>query len=583
MKHQLCAVAIAASLAACGGGSEAPNTGSSGNNTQAAETNNSVTEALASIPCSANVWCVGAAVESIDPSDKHIAGVSEARDGGEVIQKMNIGGYGGVNPEALADPQNLVTNFNIGLGPAEGNFNGQEENGDTHSLSLRAVYLAEPDKDALVLMTIDAIGTGNVIQKEIKRAVNTATGIPESNVLLASTHSHSAPDLQGLWGGVPKTWLDCDESLSTQDGCGEADNWLEGVYQKAASAALKAQTEAVAASLATGHTFLNKNRTRSEPGTPTQTTDQAMTVLSASDLGTGKQIATVIQYAAHPTIIGSSNRLLHCDFVYGAVAHLESQLGGVGMYINGPIADTSASTGEQPACDGIEGVDRDFCRAQDFGRQLGAQAAALINDSGQVTPIPVGLTVRHAEAVLPVTNPLFIGAGLLRSFNRYYNFVETPADDIPEVAAFRELLPQLTPTATTTVSRITLGDADNRLELATIPGEGRNALGQLLRTLAWGPDNASRPMMLMGLTHNSFGYIIPEEEFGGPLAPELPYEETVSLGPLTAPLLRLQAYFPLFDVPQEAYAPAYFSACQDPQDDACITQVLNHKLTHSTK
>ena len=106
-------------------------------------------------------------------------------------------------------------------------------------------------------------------------------------------------------------------------------------------------------------------------------------------------------------------------------------------------------------------------------------------------------------------------------------------------------------------------------------------MGQLLRTLAWGDLKEERPMMLMGLTHNSFGYIIPEEEFGGPLAPELPYEETVSLGPLTAPLLRLQAYFPLFDVPEEAYAPDYFSACADPQDDACITQVLNHKLTFS--
>lgn len=581
MKKQCCMIALAASLAACGGNGAAPTTEST-NNIQVTESNQTPSDSLTSISCSANLWCVGAAVTSIDPSEKHIAGVVEARDAAEVIQKMNIGGYGGVNPEAIAEPQNLLTNFNIGLGPAEGNFDALEENGDTHSLSLRAVYLAEPDKEAIMLMTIDAIGTGNVIQKEIKRAVNVAIGIPEDNILLASTHSHSAPDLQGLWGGVPKTWLNCDESLTNQDGCGEADNWLAGVYQKAADVALLAQSRAVAASLATGHTFLDKNRTRSEPGTATQTTDQAMTILSASDLATGNQIATVIQYAAHPTIIGSSNRLLHCDFVYGAVAHVEKRLGGVGMYINGPIADTSASTGQQPACDGLEGVDRDFCRAQDFGRQLGQQATDLIINSGQVVPIPVGLTVRHAQAVLPVTNPLFIGAGLLRSFNRYYNFVETPADDIPEVAAFRELLPQLTPTATTTVSRITLGDQNNKLELATIPGEGRNALGQLLRTLAWGADNANRPMMLMGLTHNSFGYIIPEEEFGGPLTPELPYEETVSLGPLTAPLLRLQAYFPLFDVPQEAYAPAYFSACQDPQDDACITQILNHKLTYST-
>src|SRR3546814_16472993 len=75
--------------------------------------------------------------------------------------------------------------------------------------------------------------------------------------------------------------------------------------------------------------------------------------------------------------------------------------------------------------------------------------------------------------------------------------------------------------------------------------------------------------MLLGLTQNSFGYIIPEEEFNyldasgdtGFLVPFPNYEEFVSPGPLTAPLLPAAAYIPLFDGPARAYTPAYLRAC----------------------
>ncbi len=54
-------------------------------------------------------------------------------------------------------------------------------------------------------------------------------------------------------------------------------------------------------------------------------------------------------------------------------------------------------------------------------------------------------------------------------------------------------------------------------------------------------------MMLLGLTHNSLGYILTEDEFGNGLFEcQSFYEETVSLGPFTTPALNLQAYDPLF-------------------------------------
>jgi hypothetical protein len=435
---------------------------------------------------------------------------------------------------------------------------------------------------------VDAIGTGNLIQKGIKQAVAAATGIAPNNVLVGSTHSHSAPDLQGLWGGVPATWLSCTKADEAMEGCGvdEAEQWTAGLYQRAASAVKKAKQQSVAATLEIAAKQVDLNQTRNAAALPNQTTDKALTVMRAVGERTFAPIATVVQYAAHPTLLGADHRQLHSDFVLSTLVRVERDLGGLAMYYNGPIADASAKTGTLMACSGIKDRDpRDYCRAQQFGRILGDQVVAVANDGAARKPVSPLLQVQTAEAVLPVTNPLFVAAGLIRAFNRYYNFVETPVDDIPQVTLLRNTLPQVTPTASTAVSRVTLGEplAGRGFEMVSIPGEGRNGLGQLIRALAYGKEDAkTKPLMLLGLTHNSFGYIVPEEEFGGPL-PKGPdyeplYEELVSLGPATAPLLRFQAYFPLFKVPTEAYAPAYLTACQaGPDQDDCLLRIMQFR------
>ena len=125
-------------------------------------------------------------------------------------------------------------------------------------------------------------------------------------------------------------------------------------------------------------------------------------------------------------------------------------------------------------------------------------------------------------------------------------------------------------------SRISIGGAGG-LEIATIPGEATNTFGQFIRGLAE-QTNPGAAVMLLGLTQNSFGYIIPEEEFSyiepsgdaGFVVPFTGYEEFVSLGPLTAPLLRSEAYIPLFDGSPEANLPEYLSACSDPASDRCL-------------
>ncbi len=96
--------------------------------------------------------------------------------------------------------------------------------------------------------------------------------------------------------------------------------------------------------------------------------------------------------------------------------------------------------------------------------------------------------------------------------------------------------------------------------------------------------------MLLGLTHNSFGYLLPEEEFSyvdesgdaGFLLPFTGYEEFVSLGPLTVPLLRAQAYSPLFGVTIDGGAePPLLRACRDALNTPpCVVWVVRRRLDY---
>ncbi len=516
--------------------------------------------------CVAGAFCVGAAKRAITPTQAHIDGIEEPRFFGAAshLQRFNLGGFG-IDPlQNFPDP---VAGFGDQLTqpaelPAYRNAAGRDE--DT---GLRVLLVAVPGGETVVFIGIDAVGAGNVIQARLRGRVAAATGIPAANILFGQTHSHAGADLQGLWGGVPQDWIE------------------NTLYPAAVSAVLDALVAARPARLTSAQgsapQFNNYRRPRVDEAAEA---DPTVTLLQARDLDTGLVLGNLLQYNAHPTSINEDPRVPHPDYVLGATDWLES-MGGVALYFNGPIADASPS-GSRPDCsfpdDGRYGLVR--CR----GEGIANVATGFLEDARALAPT---LSIAHAEAVLPVTNPLFLAAGTLGSFNRYYDFLQLPLAGIPFIgetlAAQLTSLPQLTPTAATDVVRVTLGGAEAGLEIVTIPGETTHTFGQYIRSLA----APGAQVMLLGLTQNSFGYILPEDEFdyldrpdrAGLFVPGTNYEEFVSLGPLTAPLLRLQAYNPLFGVSAQdpRNLPPLVTACfNSPADPACGLSVVGRRLDY---
>ncbi len=522
---------------------------------------------------------VGAAKRDVAPSLAHIEGVDEDRlFVGAHRQRFNLGGFG-IDPlQNFPDP---IGAFGDQLtAPAE-QPTLRVEGGDGSLLReeriwLRALALEQVDaagtrQPPVLLLTLDAVGAGNIIQNALKAAVAAATGVPVERIVFGQSHSHAGPDLQGLWGGVPQDWIE------------------NTLYPRAAAAAAEALTQAEVAtlslrSLETGD-YNNYRRPRLDAR---DTADEQLRLLQARTPD-GRLLASLLQYSAHPTSINESPRVPHADYILGVVDALEEE-GGVGLYFNGPIADASPS-GSRPGCDPTDPYGdalRDYGRVHCRGE--GMAAAGL--DEPAVKTLAPELALRNATVYLPVTNPLFVGAGLIGAFNRYYDFVEAPVGLIPGVGGELQQglyqLPQAAPYAVTPVTRITIGGAEQGLEIVTIPGEASDTFGRYIRGLA----APQAEVMLFGLTQNSFGYILPEEEFSyidtsgndGFTLPFTGYEEFVSLGPLTAPLLKLQGYNPLFDVaPGAETLPAYLRACADPLDPDCIVNDMGRRLDYTQR
>lgn len=436
----------------------------------------------------------GAAKVEISPTPEDLAG--EELDAEGEPQFFNLGGYG-TRPLALCPPEQPFFNECFEAlsspGPAEG---------IAQETFARAMVI-QFGGQTVAFLNLDATGAGNIILNAIRDSVNAATGIERENILIAETHSHSAADLQGLWGGVPQRWRTELIDKTTQ-AVTTAFDALEPVQLEVAARDID---------------FNNYRREGGDDPTDPNAvfvTDKTITALRAVAIDDGAGIGTVIQYTAHPTVLSASNRLVHTDYVLAMEQLVEQALGGTAVYFNGVIADASPKA--------PEGFDDRYQRADALGLALGSEVISMLSEP-DILPVE-DLLIRHQTVVLPVANPLFLGAGGMGWFDGYYNFTDPASGESGRID--------------TLVSRVRIGDPDGmKLEIATVPGEATGTFGAMIREFAGGPYQ-----MLCGLTQNSLGYILPEDEFG---REGNNYEETVSLGPQTAPLLENSGYRIIFD------------------------------------
>jgi hypothetical protein len=201
----------------------------------------------------------------------------------------------------------------------------------------------------------------------------------------------------------------------------------------------------------------------------------------------GKPIATIVNFACHVEGLEKGVSELSADFPGYMCGQIAADGGGQAVFLNGAVG--GMISGDNKA------------RTHDEAKATGLGLAALVKDLASTAqpPATFAYSVDTRRVEIPMTNakfmPLYSARGGLNRGR-----------------------------VVTEMALVTLGEA----QIATIPGELLPEISFEIQEKMTG-----FPRILVGLANDELGYIIPEYDFRSD-----EYEESMSQGPATAPIVR---------------------------------------------
>jgi len=352
----------------------------------------------------------------------------------------------------------------------------QEKKGN---LFVRAMVM-EQNGVRVAIVGIDNLGWPAVLGDQSRSLIK---GIPPENILIGATHTHSAPDAYGFPNEKGEVLADFD--------------YLEWCVKQVADAVNEAieNLEPAALKIAVGEA---KGKIAYNYYAPDLYDLRCGVIQAFSTSGKNKDnaIATLVNYAVHPEVIGSNRGILSPDLCGPLYDRIEAKAGGIAIFMNGAQGGMVTADNRRPG--GEEAGDWEECIR--IGELLADQALAIV-DKAPLQTAPT-LFATSKEIKLPVTSPLMRmlidNAGLKLNITEDY-------------------------TLSTTVNLLNIGSA----QILTIPGEALPNIGYYLKRKM----NTDHPF-LFGLTNDAFGYMLTKEDFNSFKRYE--YVSKTSLGEETA-------------------------------------------------
>ena len=197
-----------------------------------------------------------------------------------------------------------------------------------------------------------------------------------SQILVDSDHSHGGPDTAGVWGGVPTSYL---KTVHDQTVKAIVEAWQAMrpavLSYGVAHAGVNGEAnyppqeciDARGCDKATNPDWILTNDFGDDP--KNQTMDDEVRVLQARDPDTGDVLDTYTNFSAHPTVLGSGNRLVTGDYPGRLSLMLAQTYGGFGMDQVATLGRTHSNHG---ACDraAFPGEDDATCQLDTFSARV---------------------------------------------------------------------------------------------------------------------------------------------------------------------------------------------------------------------
>ncbi len=265
-------------------------------------------------------------------------------------------------------------------------------------------------KTRLAVVSVDLVGVFQPVILDIRQMLPEQAGI--TYLTVASTHTHEAPDMLGMWGGsyfksgVNKEWREYIKKRVIQSVTEAVANMRPSVLQ-------------FTQNLTDGMVTLTDTR---EP----HVYDHGLRMMHAVDAEDGHTLGTLVQWANHPETLWSRNLLVSSDFphylreavekgVYNGDSLVEKGVGGVVVYVNGAVGGlmtTHASTGVKDPFKDTTYVEPSYDKIRAQGDTLGLIILRTMRDN----PVEVKeacISLRAKSFELPFSNNTFRLAGAI--------------------------------------------------------------------------------------------------------------------------------------------------------------------------
>lgn len=354
-------------------------------------------------------------------------------------------------------------------------------------LTARAMVLRAGGQ-TVAIAGLDLLGFPRVLGDRVRAMV---PRLKPEQILIGSTHSHSAPDCYAYPDG--------------KGGHTGSLEYMQFVVTQAAAAINDALDHMKPAELrvASGEA---KGKIAYNYYAP-DLYDRRVSVMQARGLD-GAMIGTLVNYAIHPEVIGSGQGILSPDLVGPLYDGVEKAAGGMALFMNsaqGGMVTADNRNLDQPS-DPQRGYwhdSRSWSECLRIGGLLASESLRVVDAAPwQKNP---ALRVLSKEVRFPVES-----------------------DDMWQVVEYSPLhYPHMEDrTVSARMNLVNLGNA----QILTIPGEALPNIGFYLKRKMGGEHK-----FLFGLTNDAFGYILTKVDFHS--FPRYDYVSRVSLGEMTGEIL----------------------------------------------
>jgi hypothetical protein len=353
-------------------------------------------------------------------------------------------------------------------------------------LFTRALVL-EKGNTRVAIVSIDNLGWPSALGDQTRKLVK---GIPPENIIIGCTHTHSAPDAYGF----------ADENGNS----GFHPEYVEWCVKQMADAINEAVARMEPAVLKTG-VGEAKGKIAYNYYAPILYDPRCgvIQVISKEGSNKGKPIATLVNYAIHPEVLGPAQGILSPDLCGPMYDRIEKTVGGTALFMGGTQGGMVTADNRKEG----GGLERTWQECVRIGELLADEALRIINEADiQENP---GLFCTSKEV------RFHIESEMLRSV-----FQSSPLKFNVD-SGFN---------VKTQVNLVNLGTA----QILTIPGEALPNIGYYLKRNMKG-----RQPFLFGNTNDAYAYILTKVDFNSFKRYE--YVSQTSLGEMTGEIYMEEA------------------------------------------